>query len=339
LNVRDILAKERRLSQIKTYIKDLEVGQKIDDVFVVMYKQMVPFNNKPNEYYLKFTLKDATGEVAGRVWQGVFSLNDILRNDYPVRVRGSVVEFKGALQINVEEAQPVSPDEVDARDFIPEGPYSKEQLEKRLDGIIETLPKSPGLSFLRRVFNNESIRKDFLLWPAATSIHHNWLGGLAQHSIEVAEQCQFLAKSYKLSLSLVTVGALLHDIGKLKEYSFTGAAFTLTDEGRLNGHMQLGLEMLLPYLEELPPIERAQIKHIILSHHGKKEWGSPVVPQTPEAYAVFLADYTSSKLTRVATVLEGVTSGWTDYDRFLESSLFTGEIQDSQSGSLFDDLD
>ncbi len=177
------------------------------------------------------------------------------------------------------------------------------------------------------------------MWPAATSIHHNWLGGLAQHSIEVAEQCQFLAKSYKLSLSLVTVGALLHDIGKLKEYSFTGAAFTLTDEGRLNGHMQLGLEMLLPYLEELPPIERAQIKHIILSHHGKKEWGSPVVPQTPEAYAVFLADYTSSKLTRVATVLEGVTSGWTDYDRFLESSLFTGEIQDSQSGSLFDDLD
>ena len=150
MNVRDILAKERRLSQIKTYIKDLEVGQKIDDVFVVMYKQMVPFNNKPNEYYLKFTLKDATGEVAGRVWQGVFSLNDILRNDYPVRVRGSVVEFKGALQINVEEAQPVSPDEVDDRDFIPEGPYSKEQLEKRLDGIIETLPKSPGLSFLHR---------------------------------------------------------------------------------------------------------------------------------------------------------------------------------------------
>lgn len=300
---------------------------------------MVPYNNKPNEYYLKFILKDASGELAGRVWQGVYSLNDLMTDGYPIRIKGSVVEFKSALQINVDDALPVSPDEVDAKDFIPEGPYSKAELEKRLDTLIETLPKSPGLNFLRKVFNNERIRTNYLLWPAATSIHHNWLGGLAQHSLEVAEQCQFLAKNYKISLGLVTVGALLHDIGKLKEYSFTGAAFTLTDEGRLNGHMQLGIEMLYPYLDELPVLEAAQIKHIILSHHGKKEWGSPVLPQTLEAYAVFLADYTSAKLVRVQTVLEGVTSGWSDYDRFLETSIFTGEVNKKGTNSLFDELE
>ena len=103
--------------------------------------------------------------------------------------------------------------------------------------------------------------------------------------------------------------------------------------------MQLGLEMILPYLSGLDPIEAASIKHIILAHHGKKEWGSPVVPQTPEAYAVFLADYTSSKLVRIKSVLEGVTSGWSDYDRFLETSLFSGQSDRGDLGSLFDDFE
>lgn len=302
---------------------------------------MVPYNNKPNEYYLKFNLKDATGEVSGRVWQGVFTLNELMKDGYPIKIKGSVVEFKGSLQINVDEAYAINPEEVDPRNFIPEGPFTKEQLDKRLDSIIEALPKSPSRNFLCKVFGKNSIRNNFLLWPAATSIHHNWLGGLAQHSLEVAEMCLFMAKTYKLSTGLVTVGALMHDIGKLKEYEFTGAAFTLTDEGRLNGHMQLGIEMLLPYLEELSELESAQVKHIILSHHGKKEWGSPVLPQTPEAYAVYLSDYSSSKLARVQAVLEGVSAGWTDYDKFLESSIFTGEKLEEQNspGSLFGDLD
>ncbi|MDD2431011.1 MAG: HD domain-containing protein [Firmicutes bacterium] len=299
-------------------------------------KQMVPYNNKPNEYYLKFTLTDASGEVSGRIWQGVFSLNEIMENGYPYKIKGSVVEFKGSLQINVDDLQKVPYEEVEVEDFIPAGPYTKEQLDKRLRDLIDSLPKSSGLTLLRKIYNNDKIRSAFLTWPAATSVHHNWLGGLCQHSLEVAEMCQFLARSYQLSPSLVTVGALLHDIGKLREYQFTGVAFTLTDEGKLNGHMQLGIEMLLPYLEELDPVDKASIKHIILAHHGKKEWGSPVVPQTPEAFAVFLADYTSAKLIRIQSVLEGVSSGWSEYDRFLETSIFSGNKGSSEDGSLFD---
>ncbi|HOA91494.1 MAG: 3'-5' exoribonuclease YhaM family protein [Bacillota bacterium] len=325
--------------KIKTFIKDLTVGQKIDDIFVIKGKQMVPYSSKPNEYYLKFTLADASGEASGRIWQGVFSLNEVIEDGYPYRIRGSVVEFKGALQVNVDDLAKVAPEDVRAEDFIAAGPYSTKDLDRRLTDLIESLPKSSGLTLLRKIFGDEKIRSSFLLWPAATSVHHNWLGGLCQHSLEVAELCQFLARTYNLSMSLVTVGALLHDIGKLREYQFTGAAFTLTDEGKLNGHMQLGLEMILPYLSGLDPIEAASIKHIILAHHGKKEWGSPVVPQTPEAYAVFLADYTSSKLVRIKSVLEGVTSGWSDYDRFLETSLFSGQSDRGDLGSLFDDFE
>jgi 3'-5' exoribonuclease len=179
-------------------------------------------------------------------------------------------------------------------------------------------------------FEDKDLLKHYTHAPAARSVHHNYVGGLLEHSLEVAALCRHYAGSYHgLNLPLTLCGALLHDVGKIEEYDSSSLSFELTTKGKLLGHIIIGKAMLderVQLIAGFPEDLYLELSHMILSHHGQKEWGSPEIPRTFAAYALHYADLTSARLNQFALVAKkgAQDHGWTEWDRLLERDVYLG---------------
>jgi len=281
--------------------------------------------------YLELTLSDATGRVKAFLWdlRAIEGDMDLVRADAFLKVKGSVATYAGRLQLRLDKLRFAPDEEIpDTSPFFPTSACDPGKMLSKLDAFIDGL----GDPMLRRLTkamlqDNRPLREAFAKAPAAKHLHHVCIGGLLEHTLSVASMAEMACGHYRgMDRDLVVAACLLHDIGKTAELSF-GRSFGYTDDGNLLGHisMEFGwVQDAMAGIEGFPEETRRQLLHILLSHHGKLEFGSPVLPKTPEAILVHYLDDLDGKLESVfAGIRDDMGAGaWTPFNKSLERMIY-----------------
>lgn len=315
----------------KRFVADLKAGETICSDFLVTEKVLVPFTqpNKAGEQFLRMQLSDVTGIIQAVAWDkgqelaALFAVGDI------VRVRGEVGVYRG-LQLVVHGLEALPMDQVKRRLFQRVAPRGMDDMLGELRLVLADVTDPHLGELMEDMFGDAEFLASYSAAPAARSVHHNYVGGLLEHSLEVAALCQHFARDYRaLNLPLLLCGALLHDVGKIVEYDANTLSFELTTRGKLLGHITIGKEIIdqrISKINRFPDDLHLELTHMILSHHGQKEWGSPEVPRTFAAFALHYADLSSARLNQFSQVMgKGSNANrWTDWDRLLERDIYLG---------------
>lgn len=288
------------------YIKDLKDGYAVQDVYLCKTKNLATTKN--GKEYINVILGDKSGNIDCKIWNADSAgIADFEPKDY-VYVNGEVKTFNGTLQMDIRQVRRADQSEYDLADFIP---VSKKDINEMYDAIlkcISTVDNNYLHALLEEFFvNDEEFAAKFKAASAAKSIHHNFSGGLLEHTLGVARLCAFYSKQYPaINKDLLLTSALCHDIGKI--YEFTDFPENdYSDEGNLLGHIIIGIEMVTKKVNLIPgfPKELAdEVKHCIAAHHGKLEFGSPKKPGIIEAMALSYADDTDAKMQTFTQFLE-----------------------------------
>lgn len=294
------------------FVADLasfEDGKVFDGYFLLLSRQQR--HTKTNKPYLSLTLCDRTGQLECRVWDpadpGI--AKEVVRGDF-VKVRGCVSRFDDRLQMKVELMRLALPGEVDKADMMPATTYDVDELWRELMGFIESFTEPNLKLLLTTVLSDPALAQAYREAPAARQLHHAWLGGLLEHVVSLLKLADRVAPNYPvLHRDLLLTGVVLHDIGKVRELSWE-AGFDYTVEGTLLGHIQMGLELIektIDGLPDFPPRLKILVQHMILSHHGKLEFGSPKLPMIPEALVLNFVDDLDAKMQAVMSEFEKST--------------------------------
>ena len=269
-------------------------NQSMTGFFAVAAKQVR--SKKDGTTYFALTLADSTGQIESRMWEtaeaGEFAAGDI------VKLRGQVCRYQEKLQINVERIRKANAGEFDLGDFVPKTEHNVEELWAELNGYVESFTDAPLKALLRSFLDDAEIASALKEAPAAKSMHHAWIGGLLEHVVSLLGICDLAAKHYAVHRDLLLTGVVLHDIGKLQELRW-GTSFDYTLEGQLLGHITIGLGMIerkMDALPDFPPSLRVLVSHLVLSHHGRYEFGSPKLPMIPEAVLLHYLDDMDAKM-------------------------------------------
>ncbi len=312
----------------KVFIKDIQERDLIDSPFLVRDKIIgMAKNGRP---YMTLKLMDCSGEVEGRVWDRVDELSAQFDKDDFVHATGKASVYMGKMQLIVQNLNRVEESEVDLSDFLPVSTRPVAEMVAELTSIVEGLA-DPALRDLMQAFLSD---KDFMAGytraPAAKAMHHVYLGGLLEHSLAVAALGHDISQRYPdLNRDLLVVGALLHDVGKVAELRYQ-RSFEYTDAGKLLGHIMIGVELVeekLRSVQDFPQELAIHLKHLLLSHHGQYEYGSPKRPKTMEAVILNFLDDLDSKINGVRTHIErepDSESSWTQYHRLYDRYFFKG---------------
>ncbi len=276
--------------------------------------------------YLSTKLVDKTGSVDARMWRLPAELSNGLGGPEYVYVEGNAHEYRGMLQVKVERMKVLSKNEVEEEDYLPATERDRESLAEELIEAGRAL-KDPHLRELfARMVADEELWEAFCTAPAAKAMHHARLGGLLEHSVHCLRVAEALAEIYPVNRDLLIFGAVFHDVGKTKELSWESGSFAYTTEGRLQGHVILGDRIVAAHASQTPgfPQELAlQLSHVMLSHQGEKEYGSPEQPKTLEALLVNLLDNLDA---RAAMFLESTRNvavgGWSHHENPLRRGLY-----------------
>lgn len=293
----------------KQLISSLKEGDRVEDIFVVKIKKAItPYQNG---FRFQLILSDSSGKsIEYTYWGGndedeVKNVFDSIKEDYVVEVKGWFKVFGKKPQISTNPPDTINAlkeGEYDISDFIKPAKRPIEEMVNELNEQINSIQNTDIKAILNEVFTeNQDFLNKFKTHPGAIEIHHNWTGGLLQHTLEVAKICEVSRGLFpELDRDLVIAGALLHDIGKLHELGVT-TRIKGTIKGQLKGHIPMGFKMLSDVMDRLKTEEmtRSKLLHIVLSHHGFNEFGSPKEPMFSEALAVYYADELSSKLTEI----------------------------------------
>lgn len=305
------------------YISTLKEGQRISEIYLCKTKTIA--NTKNGKTYYSLTLQDKTGIVNGKIWDLSNAIHDFEALDY-IAIDADVTVFMNALQLNIRRLRVADANEYDAGDYMPVSPYNRDDMYKALLGFVGSIGNDWLRSLTSSFFKDEAFAKRFKLHSAAKTIHHSFVGGLLQHTLRVTQMCDYYSSHYPMiNRDLLISGALLHDIGKLEELS----AFPendYTDEGQLIGHLVIGYRMIserIAKMDGFPKELASQIEHMILSHHGELEYGSPKKPATLEAMALHYADDTDAKFQIMIEIFDtSVGPGeWLGYNKIIDSNV------------------
>ena len=313
------------------YLKDIKQGDKVASSFLVNEKNMA-FSLKGSPY-LNVRLKDKTGELDGKVWENAVELDKLFRKGDIIFIEGRAVHYKNAIQISIATIRTLSPDDVDAGDYLPAVQADVDAMFNEMLGYIDNIKDKFLRALLDAFFQDEETVSLFKRAPAAKGFHHIYLGGLLEHSLSVVRLLQKTADQYpELNRDMLIAGGILHDIGKIHEFSYQ-SIIDYSDEGRLIGHIVMGVEMInkkIAAMNDFPQQLALELRHIILSHHGEFEYGSPKRPKTLEALVVHYIDDLDAKFNAFKTLMADSGSNdsdWTTYNRFLERFLYKGKPQ------------
>lgn len=326
----------------KLFVEELKEGDRLQDLFLI--KTVKLGETRAGKPYLVLTVMDKTGEVSGPVWDNVPALQETCVAGEVVLVTGVVQSYRDTLQLRVDEVRRLPQTEIDLSNFYPASPRN---INEMADGV-QDLVRSVSNPFLRKLlghfFKKGDSWQNFQQAPAAKGIHHAYIGGLLEHSLSVAKVADFLAQHYEgVDRSLLIAGALLHDIGKLEELKISTGLVEYTVAGRLKGHLVIGSEMVAKaaaQIKDFPEELLEQLQHLVLSHHGRKEFGSPTVPMTVEAFMLSFLDDLDAKMNvteQLRRKMDKQEPGWTDYQRSLERYLYLsgfGEDEPEEAGTI-----
>lgn len=285
----------------------IEKGGEVNCYFMI--KSVSKAMSNSGSYYLTMTLQDNSGTIEGKKWSFEDSDNYTCVPGNIVKIEGVVLDYKGHPQLKILEIEPVEDKQVNMEKFIPVAPKDFQEMKKQLSDYISQIEDEDYRKLTSEIITNRY--DDYLNYPAASSLHHAYLHGLLFHSLSICSSALALASIYPiLNKDILISGALLHDIGKLDELSGIRAT-EYTDEGNLIGHISKGAIIVYNAGEKLKiPKEKIDvITHIVLSHHGKYEFGSPKLPQTAEALLLHHLDEIDAKLEAVRVAYDSIDEG------------------------------
>jgi 3'-5' exoribonuclease len=312
-----------------SFVSDLTTEQAITTFFLVSEKEIR--NTREGKPYLRMELGDRTGTIEGRMWDHVETVKDISRDDF-VKVNARVEIYRNKPQLSLQQVRLAKPDEIDLADFLP---HTKEDVGKLYIQLQEYASSitNPWLKKLTtNVINDPQIAARYKRAPAAKVMHHAYLGGLLEHVVGLCGLAKKIAAHYpELNLDLLLTAAILHDVGKLDELCYD-RAIGYTTEGQLLGHIVQELEIVTTYMnaiENFPAKLKTVVQHLLISHHGQYEFGSPKLPMIREALVFHYMDDMDSKMAAIRNALS-TDSGepeWSTYSpalgrRFLKLDEF-----------------
>lgn len=317
------------LKELRTmnFIKDLREGDRLQDIYLC--KSVQAATGKTGKEYFNVVLQDKTGTIDAKIWEpGDSGICDFDKLDY-IQVSGDVTSYNGNLQVTIRRVRIASEGEYDPADYLPMSRFKTDEMYQALIGFVDKI-KEPHLNALvKSIFvEDEEFIRSFKFSSAAKSVHHNFVGGLLEHTYHVTRMCDYLAKTYTyLNGDLLLTAAMCHDIAKVRELS-AYPENDYTDDGQLLGHIVMGYQMVSEYaakIDGFPPKLLSELLHCILAHHGELEFGSPKKPALAEAIALSFADNTDAKLETMREALENGAGanadGWLGMNRFLDSNI------------------
>ncbi len=309
-------------------IKDFELNESVT-VFAAVWRRDIKEHN--NITYISLEFGDASGRIPGVWWEPERYAVDELEEGDIVKVRGVVGEYRGKKQIRVNRMRPAKADEFDLADILPRSKYSDNDLGAKIISLTERVEDGFVKALMKSFWDNETFIKAYIRAAAGKLWHHAYIGGLAEHSINVAEICLDLSGRYSfLDRDQLIFGGLFHDMGKISQYSIT-SYIDYSTEGRLVGHINDADHLVATHAEQIdsfPPGLLIKLRHLLLAHHGQREFGSPVVPQTPEAFILNFADEIDSKMGAIDRIRQRTETGWSEYVRLLDRMLYFGEEEE-----------
>ncbi len=312
----------------KQYAKDLKVKDNVDSIFLV--KHIAMMEGRDGRNYLNLILSDMTGDIEARKWNDAEAAAESIGRGAYVFIKGKMNSFQGRQQLIVQDICTVEADKVNPSDYIPKSQKEADKLYKELSDIIESLTDVYIRDLLKNIIFDTEIERRIKVWPAGKSIHHAYQGGLLEHLHSCVKLGDQLSKHYNVNRNFVVAGCLLHDICKI--YEMTDAGLTdYTEEGKLIGHLIKGIELLdwaCSKISNFPSATRMHLKHILISHHGTSEYGSPKPPQTSEANLVHMIDLMDSQMASMdaAKLSDNMSGNWTSYVKHMDRIIFKGEL-------------
>jgi 3'-5' exoribonuclease len=310
------------------YIENLKAGEKVSSSFLVADKNLA--YSQKGAPYLNIRFQDKTGEIDGKVWDNAGEWDGQFKKGDIVKVYGRILSYKNNLQLSVLELKRLMDDEIELTDYFPAAKQAPDEMFSELMTYVETI-RTPCLKrLLDAFFDDETLRALFKRAPAAKGFHHVYLGGLLEHTLSVTKLLDATTQHYKdVNRDLLLTGGLLHDIGKIYEFDFDRLV-QYSDEGRLIGHIVMGVEMVnekLALIEDFPKTLAMELRHLILSHHGVLEFGSPKRPKTLEALIVHHIDDMDAKVNAFQTFVDDAPdddTNWTPFHKLLERFIYKG---------------
>ena len=318
--------KSLRNEDYMRYIDSLHEGERVTSIY--MCKQKNAATTKNGKPYENVLLQDRTGTLDAKIWEpNSMGIEEFEALDF-VEVQGEITVFNGAMQMSIKRVRKCAEGEFDMKDFLP---VSSRDIEEMYAELM-TLKNKVGNTYLRRLLDSffvddTELIKNFKLHSAAKSVHHGFVGGLLEHTLGVTNLCDCFADRYPmLNRDLLITGAMLHDIGKLKELSdFPSNDYT--DDGQLLGHIIIGVEMIGKSADKIEGFTaklEAELKHLIVSHHGEYEYGSPKKPAIMEAFALNFADNMDAKMETLKELLstpQAQTGEWLGFQKMLDTNV------------------
>ncbi len=308
------------------FVSDIRDRSQVDAVFLV--REKITAMAKTGKPYLTLKLMDKTGEVEGKVWDNVDQLSASFDKDDFIAVRSKATVYLGKMQLVIAELKRVPDQEVNLADFLPEAGRPIAEMVAELTSLLETLGDPYLKRLLAAFFDDSAFMSLYSSAPAAKGMHHVYLGGLLEHSLAVARLVDRIVPLYEgINRDLLIAGALLHDVGKVREMTYS-RSFDYTDEGKLLGHITIGVEMIqekIIAIGGIPQELALLLKHMILSHHGQYEFGSPKRPKTVEATILNYLDDLDSKINGIRSHIGREPEGgsrWTSYHRLYDRYFF-----------------
>lgn len=306
--------------------KDFKPNERITTFFAL--ESMEIRRSKKMNYFLLLNLHDRTGSIRGYLWTDPIETSALLSEKTYVKVRGITKLINDSIALEVEKIRTAEKEEIDIRDFLDVVPGGMDLWHNKLLGSVEQIKDLNCRQVVDAFLKDEGFLELFITSPAGKTFHHNYIGGLLEHTAGVMSQAALIADRNPalLDKDLILTGAFLHDIGKTREI-YWELARNYTTEGKLLGHISIGVSLLeekLCKIEGFPPDLALQLKHMMLSHHGELEFGSPVRPATPEALVLNLIDNTDAKISHLYCHLKNSNPNddWSPHDRFLNRELY-----------------
>jgi 3'-5' exoribonuclease len=307
------------------YVRELEPNQTIQTSFLVQSKEIR--QKKGGEFFLSLILADRTGELDAKMWDNVAEVMDTFERDDFVKVKGLIQIFHNRPQLTIHKVQPIDEREIDFSDYFPSSSRHSDEMWAELLGIVAGFGNVHLKSLIDALLGDPEIAQRYRRAPAAKQIHHAYLGGLLEHVLSLCGLANMTASHYKsVDRDLLLTGVILHDIGKIYELSYE-RGFGYTSEGQLIGHIPIAVRLIGDKLRTLPDFPaplRMLVEHMVLSHHGRLEFGSPKVPQFPEALLLHYLDDLDSKMECMRALEEKdrlVEGCFTNYSQSLERSV------------------
>lgn len=327
----------------QTELKTLNKGEAVNHFLLV--RKIETRLTKANKEYLYLELSDSSAYITANIWDNIDSVSSIISAGTVAKIKGTIDDYQGTPQLKINSILPARTDAgISVSDFLPQSKRNPEEMKKEFEDRINKISNQQLKELLQSIFNEERFEK-FSNAPAGKSWHHSYIHGLLEHTLEIIRICDLMCDIHsELNRDLLIAGAMLHDFGKTEELSFE-SGFDYTTRGKLLGHIVISAMMIdktADGIKNFPAELKDCLIHLVLSHQGKLEFATPVVPKTLEAIALYQADELSAKVNAYKNALSEVKTptGWTKYLSLISTELYNHGISSSQEAdqnkTLFD---